>query len=195
MRAAEIRLHSYELAGWRYAVMVAPIGLGEGAVKFIKLCAVAMAAAILSGCATLTPEGQRNMCAAIEKALTVQEPELENSRVPRDRFAASIALRYGLNGAPHDEVRADEILRVLTAPHTQTMSYYVSGTKKVPGHMAFLPMTTYQLDPYEVQVVENCLTLLTGTDAPPQAALEGGVCGGAENYRHLKELWVARAPR
>ncbi len=162
--------------------------------KSIKLCAAAMAVVMLSGCVTLTPEGQRNMCVAIEKALTVPEAQLEVSPVPRDRFAASIALRYGLNGAPHDEALAGAILARLTTPHTTTMSYWVSGTKKMPGHLAFMPMTTYELDPYEVQVVENCLTLLIDSNEPPQAALEGGVCGGPENYRHLKELWVARAP-
>jgi hypothetical protein len=162
--------------------------------KSIKLCAVTLAAMMLSGCVTLTPERQRNMCLAIERALTEPEALLENSSSPRDRFAASIALRYGLNGAPRDEARADAILGVLTAPHTSMMSYWVSGTKKVPGHMAFLPMTTYVLDPYEVQVVDNCLTLLTNANEPPQPLLDDGVCGGPENFRHLKELWVARAP-
>lgn len=162
--------------------------------KSIKMGAVGMAAMMLSGCVTLTPEGQRNMCLAIEKALTVPEAQLEASRAPRDRLAASIALRYGLNGAPHDEALAEAILAGLTEPHTRTTSYYVSATKKMPGHMAFMPITTYELDPYEVQVVENCLTLLADSGEVPQAALEGGVCGGADNYRHLKELWGARAP-
>jgi hypothetical protein len=193
MPPAEIRLHSYELAERGYAVKVAAI-TGEGNMKSAKLCALTMAAMTLSGCVTLTPEGQRNMCLAIERALTEPEALLENSNSPRDRFAASIALRYGLNGTPRDEARADAILGVLTAPHTSMMSYYVAGTKKMPGHMAFLPMTTYVLNPYEVQVVDNCLTLLTDPGEPPQAALDSGVCGGGENFRHLKELWVARAP-
>jgi len=162
--------------------------------KFISLCAVIMAATMLSGCLTLTPESQRNMCLVIERALTEPEVLLENSNSPRDRFAASIALRYGLNGAPRDESRADAILRPLTEPHTSMMSYYVSATKKTPGHMAFLPVTTYVLNPYEVQAVDNCLTLLTNANEPPQPLLEDGVCGGPENFRHLKELWVARAP-
>ncbi|MBW8733522.1 MAG: hypothetical protein JF571_04285 [Asticcacaulis sp.] len=159
--------------------------------KAIYLSGVAIVAGlVLSGCVTLTPENQRNLCTTIERALTVPEDQLEASRQPRDRFAASIALRYGLNGAPHNEVLADAILARLTAPHTQMMSYYVSGTKKIPGHMVFMPMTTYEINPYEVQVVENCLTLLSDQGQPPQAALEGGVCGGAENYRRLKDLWT-----
>lgn len=159
------------------------------AVRIGALTAVLM----LSACVTLTPDGQRNICQVIERALTSPEPVLESSNAPRDRFAASIALRYGLNGAPRNEALADAILAQLTTPETRTMSYWVGGTKKVPGHMAIMPLTTYQIMPGEVQVVENCLALLTEAGEPPQAALDGGVCGGPENYRHLKNLWAARA--
>jgi hypothetical protein len=158
--------------------------------KAIRIPGLAViSASLLSACVTLTPDGQRNICQVIEKALTRSEPALETSPSPRDRFAASIALRYGLNGTPHNEALADAILARLTAPHTQMTSYWVSGTKKVPGHMAFMPLTTYEISPGEVRVVENCLALLTDSGEPPQAALEAGVCGGAENYRHLKDLW------
>lgn len=192
MRGSEIRLHPYELAVGGYAAMLALKTWGRG-MKFVRLCVAAVAAMAVSGCVTLTPEGQRNMCLAIEKALTVPEGQLETSYSARDRFAASIALRYGLNGAPRNEALADAILARLTSPETRTMSYWVGSTKKVPGHMEFMPMTTYAVDPSEVQLVDNCLALLTDPGEPPQAALDGGVCGGADYYRHLKELWIAKA--
>ena len=162
--------------------------------RSIRLCAAVMAAMVLPACVTLTPDGQRNMCLAIEKALTEPEFRLETSASPRDRFAASIALRYGLNGARRNVALADAILVRLTEPHTRTTYYWVSATKKMPGHMAMMPMTTYELDPYEVQVVDNCLTLLTNANEPSQALLDEGVCGGADNYHHLKALWTAGAP-
>ncbi|WP_443749562.1 hypothetical protein [Asticcacaulis solisilvae] len=167
--------------------------------KALKISGLAVAGALmlpvllLSACITLTPDGQRTICEVIERALTVPEATLEASPAPRDRYAAVIALRYGLNGAPHDEARASAIMAPLTEPHSRMMSYWVAGTKKTPGHMSFMNITTYDINPGQVHVVENCLTLLTGEGEPSPAALDGGVCGGADNYRHLKDLWTRAA--
>src|SRR4051812_10133123 len=110
--------------------------------KAVFASALTLAAVFFfSGCGTLTPQSQRNLCATIERALTMPEAGTQNNPAPRDPFAAVIALRYGLNGASRDEARAAAIFAGLTTPHTRMMSYWLAGTKKVPGHMMFTPMT------------------------------------------------------
>ena len=162
--------------------------------KFIKLFSAAIVAVVLAGCVTLSPEGQHRMCRVIEKALTVPEDRLEKSWFPNDEFAAAIALRYGLNGAPRDEARAAAILEHLTSPQKQMTTRQVKDSKSGKTETFYVPSETYLLSTYEVDVVDDCLDLLSGSAEPSQAALDGGICGGAEYYRHLKELWAARAP-
>jgi len=163
--------------------------------KSVKLCAAVATAIILQGCVMLpTPGGQRYMCRAIEMALTKPEDKLEKSWFVEDQFAAAIALRYGLNGTPRDEARAAAILDRLTTPEYDHFTYEAKATSSTPAHTVSVPTVTYPVSPYELNIVENCLNLLSGSAEPPQAVLDSGVCGGAEYYHHLKALWAVNGP-
>lgn len=151
-----------------------------------------LVAALVTGCATLTPPDRQMLVEPIRSAAETSPETLRTQAEagdPQAQIALSLAHKFGLNGLVRNESEAQVWRRrALAARGSSPVLQYVPAFDGQPARTHIVNVPQGGVSPVQVAVVEQCATALEDAASSGQAA-----CGGSQMTAHLQMLWrIAR---